>query len=55
MRIVTRRAAKSVPPVLARTLVTGAEGFIGNVRACAGDAEALQAFTQAVHQQARKR
>jgi predicted phosphodiesterase len=33
----------------------GAEGFIGNVRACAGDAEALQAFTQTVHQQARKR
>ena len=33
----------------------GAEGFIGNVRACADDAEALAAFTQTVRQQARKR
>ena len=33
----------------------GAEGFVGNVRACAGDAEALAAFTQTVRQQARKR
>jgi UDP-glucose 4-epimerase len=31
MQIVTKRAAKSVPPVIARTLVTGAEGFIGGV------------------------
>jgi UDP-glucose 4-epimerase len=29
MPIVKRRARKSVPPVLARTLVTGADGFIG--------------------------
>ena len=29
MPIVKRRSAKSVPPVLARSLVTGADGFIG--------------------------
>ena len=34
----------------------GADGFVGNVRACAGDAEAVAAFTQTVRQQqARKR
>jgi len=33
----------------------GAEGFVGNVRACASDAEALAAFTQTVRQQTRKR
>jgi len=34
----------------------GADGFVGNVRACAGDAEAVAAFTQTIRQQqARKR
>jgi UDP-glucose 4-epimerase len=33
MRIVKRRAPKSVPPVLARSLVTGADGFIGGLLA----------------------